>query len=320
MRASPDRSRLRVGISSCLLGQKVRYDGGHKRDDFVVDTLARFVTYVPVCPEVELGLGTPREPIRLEKHAGEIRLRGVRSEVDHTEAMRRYADARLDALEKEDLEGYILKKDSPSCGMERVKVIGRGGMPAKEGRGLFAERLMERLPLLPVEEEGRLNDPVLRRSFVVRLYAGRRARTLFEGRWTRGAVVEFHTAEKLLLMAHSPEAYRDLGRLVARLKDIPREEFARRYRERLLSGLRQGATRGRHTNVLQHIAGYFKKGADDDRKEIAAAIDDYRRGLLPLDAPLTLLRHHARRAAEPWLRIQTYFDPCPKELLAESGS
>jgi uncharacterized protein YbgA (DUF1722 family)/uncharacterized protein YbbK (DUF523 family) len=320
MRAFPDRSRLRLGVSSCLLGQQVRYDGGHKRDDFLADTLARYVTFVPVCPEVEVGMGTPREPIRLEKHGGEIRLRGVRSGVDHTDSLRRYAEERLDALEKADLAGYVLKKDSPSCGMERVKVIGKGGVPTKEGRGIFAERLMERFPLMPVEEEGRLNDPVLRRSFVVRLYAGRRARDLFEGRWSRAAVVEFHTAEKLLLMAHSPEAYRDLGRLVARLKEIPRGEFARRYRERMLSGLRQGATRGKHTNVLQHVAGYFKDAPQDDRKEIAAAIEDYRRGLLPLEAPLTLLRHHTRRAEEPWLRVQTYFDPCPRELLAESGS
>jgi uncharacterized protein YbgA (DUF1722 family)/uncharacterized protein YbbK (DUF523 family) len=320
MRASPDRSRVRVGVSACLLGQKVRYDGGHKRDDFVVDTLSRHVTFVPVCPEVELGLGTPRESIRLEKEGGGLRLRGLRSGVDHTDAMERYAQARVRALRSEDLAGYILKKDSPSCGMERVKVIGRGGVPTKEGRGLFAERLMADFPLLPVEEEGRLNDPVLRRSFVVRLYAGLRARDLFKGRWSRGAVVEFHTAEKLLLMAHSPEAYRDLGRLVARLKEIPRDEFARRYQERMLSGLKQGATRGQHANVLQHVAGYFKSAADDDRKEIASAIDDYRRGLLPLEAPLTLLRHHVRRAAEPWLRVQTYFDPCPRELLAETVS
>jgi len=318
MRSFPDRSRLRVGVSSCLLGQQVRYDGGHKRDDFLVDTLARYVTFVPVCPEVEVGMGTPRESIRLEKHGGEIRLRGVRSGIDHTESMRRYAEERLDALEKADLAGYVLKKDSPSCGMERVKVIGKGGVPTKEGRGIFAERLMERYPLLPVEEEGRLNDPVLRRSFVVRLYAGRRARDLFEGRWSRAAVVEFHTAEKLLLMAHSPEAYRELGRLVARLKEIPREEFARRYREGMLSGLRRGATRGKHTNVLQHVAGFFKKADEADRREIAAAIEEYRRGLLPLEAPLTLLRHHARRADEPWLRVQTYFDPCPRELLADN--
>lgn len=314
----PDRTRLRVGVSSCLLGQEVRYDGGHKRDDFVVDVLSRFVTFVPVCPEVELALGTPREPIRLERQAGGLRLVGVRSRDDHTDPMARYADARLDALAKEDLAGYLLKKDSPSCGMERVKVIGRGGMPSKDGRGVFAARLMERFPQLPVEEEGRLHDPVLRRSFVVRLYAGRRLDGLFGGRWSRGAVVEFHSAEKFLLMAHEPEAYRELGRLVARIKDLPRGEFADRYRARFMAGLGKGATRGRHTNVLQHVAGYFKDAAAADRAEIAELIDEHRRGVVPLQAPLTLLRHHVRRSAEPWLRAQTYFDPCPRELLAEN--
>jgi len=307
-----------VGVSACLLGQKVRYDGGHKRDDFVADTLARFVTFVPVCPEAELGLGTPREPIRLERGPGGLRLLGVRSREDHTGAMTRYAEARLDALEGEDLAGYILKKDSPSCGRERVKVFGRDGMPSKDGTGLFAARLMARFPLLAVEEEGRLRDPVLRRSFVVRLYAGRRLKSLFHGRWSRGAVVGFHSAEKLLLMAHEPEAYRELGRLVARVKDIPRGDFPSRYGARFMAGLSKGATRGRHTNVLQHVAGYFKDAADDDRRELASAIDDYRRGVLPLEAPLALLRHHVRKSGEPWLRGQTYFDPCPPELLAEN--
>lgn len=310
--------RPRVGVSSCLLGQKVRYDGGHKRDDFVVDLLGRFVTYVPVCPEAELGLGTPREPIRLERSEGGLRLLGVRSREDHTEAMTRFADARLDALERENLAGYILKKDSPSCGLERVKVFGRAGMPSKEGRGLFAVRLTARFPLLAVEEEGRLHDPVLRRSFVVRLYAGRRLKALFEGRWSRGALVAFHSAEKLLLMAHEPEAYRDLGRLVARVKDLPRADFASRYAARFMSGLSKGATRGRHVNVLQHVAGFFKDADPDDRREIAERIDGYRRGVLPLEAPLTLLRHHVRKSGEPWLRDQTYFDPAPPELLAEN--
>jgi uncharacterized protein YbgA (DUF1722 family) len=202
--------------------------------------------------------------------------------------------------------------------MERVKVIGRGGAPSKDGRGVFAARLMERFPLLPVEEEGRLNDPVLRRSFVVRLYAGRRLRDLFEGRWSRGEAVDFHTREKLLLMAHEPEAYRELGRLVARLKELPRVEFAVRYSARFMAGLSKGATRGRHANVLQHVAGYFKAAPAEDRAEIAEAIEEYRRGVAPLEAPLTLLRHHVRRSDEAWLGVQTYFDPCPRELLAEN--
>lgn len=313
-----ERARVRVGVSACLLGEKVRYDGGHKRDDFIAGTLSRFVTWVPVCPEVELGLGTPRESIRLERGAGEIRLLGVRSRTDHTEAMTRYAETRLDALGTERLAGYLLKKDSPSCGMERVKVLGRGGVPTKDGRGVFAARLMRRFPRLPVEEEGRLNDPVLRRSFVVRLYAGLRLRDLFEGRWSRGAVVDFHSAEKLLLMAHSPEAYRDLGRLVARIKDVPRDEFADRYQDRFMAGLAMGATRGRQVNVLQHAAGYFKDAAGGDRSELADAIDEYRRGVAPLEAPLTLLRHHLRRSTEAWLKLQTWFDPGPRELLAEN--
>jgi uncharacterized protein YbgA (DUF1722 family)/uncharacterized protein YbbK (DUF523 family) len=315
-----ERARVRVGVSSCLLGQEVRYDGGHKRDDYVVDTLSRFVTFVPVCPEVELGLGTPRESIRLERGSGGVRLLGLRSRIDHTEAMTRFAAARVEALAKEDLAGYLLKKDSPSCGMDRVKVIGRGGMPVKDGRGLFAARLMERFPLLPVEEEGRLNDPVLRRSFVVRLYAGLRLRDLFDGRWTRGAVVDFHSAEKFLLLSHEPEAYRELGRLVARIKDLPRGEFAARYRARFMAGLSRGATRGRQVNVLQHTAGYFKDASAADRAELADAIEEYRRGVAPLEAPLTLLRHHVRRSTEAWLKAQTWFDPCPRALLAENAS
>jgi uncharacterized protein YbgA (DUF1722 family)/uncharacterized protein YbbK (DUF523 family) len=315
-----DRSRLKVGVSACLLGEKVRYDGGHKRNDFVAGTLSRFVTFVPVCPEVELGLGTPREPIRLDRRSGDLRLLGVRSSVDHTPAMTRFAEVRLEALEKEDLSGYVFKKDSPSCGMERVPVIGRAGAPAKNGRGLFAARLMERFPLLPVEEEGRLNDPILRRSFVVRLYAGRRLRDLFESRWSRGAVVDFHSREKLLLMAHEPAAYRDLGRLVAGIKEFPRGEFAARYSARFMAGLAKGATRGRHANVLQHAAGYFKDAPIADRREMAEAIDEYRRGIATLETPLTLLRHHLRNAEEAWLRGQTYFEPCPRELLSEIAS
>jgi len=315
---SAEGPRPRVGVSACLLGERVRYDGGHKRDSFVADTLSRFVTFVPVCPELELGLGTPREPIRLERRPGGLRLLGVRSGTDHTEAMEGYAAGRLDALAREDLAGYVLKKDSPSCGMERVKVIGRGGVPSRDGRGAFAARLLERFPLLPVEEEGRLNDPVLRRSFVVRLYAGQRLKGLFGRRWGRGEAVDFHAREKLLLMAHEPEAYRELGRLVARIKDLPRAEFAARYSARFMAGLSKGATRGRHANVLQHVAGYFKAAPEEDRAEIAEAIEEYRRGVAPLEAPLTLLRHHVRRSNEAWLRAQTYFDPCPRELLAEN--
>jgi uncharacterized protein YbgA (DUF1722 family)/uncharacterized protein YbbK (DUF523 family) len=310
--------RLNVGISACLLGQKVRYDGGDKSDDFLVGTLSKFVSYVPVCPEVELGLGTPREPIRLERQGDGVHLVGVRSEVDHTAAMTHYAAARTKGLRDDDLAGYIFKKDSPSCGMERVKVFDRGAAPTRGGRGIFADEVMRRFPLLPVEEEGRLQDAGLRRSFLVRLYAGRRLRDLFRPRWTRGELVDFHSREKLLLLSHDPEAYRDLGRLVARMKELPRPDFVDHYERRFMDGLRRVATRGRHANVLQHIAGYFKdSGTAEDRLERAAAIEDYRRGLVPLEAPLLLLRHYVRRGNEAYLRSQTYLDPFPRELIAE---
>lgn len=317
---APEHPRLKVGISACLLGQKVRYDGGHKADDFLVGTLSRFVTYVPVCPEVELGLGTPREPIRLERKSGTVRLVGVRSAADHTAPMDRFAESRLRGLGAEDLSGYVFKKDSPSCGVERVRVFGRAGSPSRDGRGLFAARFIERFPLLPVEEEGRLQDEGLRRSFLTRLYAGRRLRDLFGGRWTRGALVEFHAREKLLLLAHEPEAYRELGRLVARVKEFPRAEFAERYQRRFMAGLSRVATRGRHANVLQHVAGYFKdEGSAGDRAERATSIDEFRRGILPLEAPLALLRHYVRRGDDAYLKSQTYLDPFPRELLAEKA-
>lgn len=316
-RRSPDPARLKVGISACLLGQKVRYDGGHKLDDFIAGPLARFVTYVPVCPEVELGLGTPRESIRLVRRTDGIHLVGIRSGTDHTEAMGRYAEERAERLASLDLAGYIFKKDSPSCGMARVKVFTATGMPAKEGRGLFAARVMERFPLLPVEEEGRLQDADLRRSFLTRLYAGRRLRDFFSGRWTRGGLVAFHASEKLLLLAHEPEAYRELGRLVARVKSLPRSEVAARYSARFMAGLGRTATRGRQANVLQHIAGYFRdSGTAADRDERAESIESYRRGVLPLEAPLTLLRHYVRLTGEPYLSGQTWFDPFPRELAA----
>ena len=313
-----EHPRLRVGISACLLGQKVRYDGGHKSDDFLVGTLSNFVSYVPVCPEVELGLGTPREPIRLERRADGIHLVGVRSDADHTAAMTRYAADRTEDLLGDDLSGYIFKKDSPSCGMGRVKVFSRGGVPSRAGRGIFAEEVMKRFPLLPCEEEGRLQDAGLRRSFLVRLYAGRRLRDLLRARWTRGDVVAFHGREKLLLLAHEPDAYRDLGRLVARVKELSRAEFVDRYERRFMEGLGRVATRGRHANVLQHIAGYFKdSGTASDRQERASAIDEYRRGLVPLEVPLVLLRHYVRRSSDAYLRSQSYLDPFPRGLVAE---
>jgi uncharacterized protein YbgA (DUF1722 family)/uncharacterized protein YbbK (DUF523 family) len=307
---------VRIGVSSCLLGQKVRFDGGHKRDAFLVDTFGAFVEWVPVCPEVEAGMGLPREPIRLLRSGSDIRLVGVKSSIDHTDGMSRWSAHRAEKLAREDLDGYILKKDSPSCGMERVKVYDTGGAPARTGRGVFAAALMARFPLLPVEEEGRLSDPRLRDNFVERVFAYRRLRALWAGRWTAGALVGFHTAHKLTLLAHSPEAYRALGRLVARAAELPRTEVQAQYESGFMRGMATLATPRKHVNVLQHMLGYFRKALDDrSRAELAGTIDDYQKGLLPLVVPITLFRHHVRQCEVAYLAGQTYLEPHPKELM-----
>ncbi len=307
---------LRIGISTCLLGEPVRFDGGHKRDSFLVDTFGRFVEWVPVCPEVELGLGTPREALRLVRKDEVVRMVNTRSGRDITDEMRVWARARADQLAADRLVGYVLKKDSPSCGMERVKIYGGSGMAEKRGRGLFAEALMARFPDLPVEEEGRLSDPRLRENFVERVFAYRRVRALFESRWTVGGLVRFHTAHKMALLAHDRQAYDGLGRLVAGAKGADRRTLADGYRALFMRALGAMATTRKHSNVLQHIAGHLKAQLDADaRAELLAAIEDYRQGLLPLIVPITLIRHHVRRCGVEYLAGQVYLDPHPKELM-----
>lgn len=312
---------IRVGVSACLLGQQVRFDGGHKRSAFLTDTLARFVELIPVCPEVEFGMGIPRETIRLER-AGEtgIRLVAPKSGTDHTEAMQAWSTQRVAALEPLDLCGYVLKKDSPSCGMERVKVHPpEGGPSKKDGVGVYAQALMARYPLLPVEEEGRLEDARLRENFIERLFAYRRLRGLFQPRWTVGDLVRFHTAEKLLLLAHEPEGYRALGRVVAAAKGRPRAELAEEYRTTFMRALAKHATTRKHVNVLQHMQGYFRKLLPDpQRRELEQVIHDYRRELIPLIVPITLFRHQVRVHGVSYLEGQTYLEPHPKELMARN--
>jgi len=300
------------------VGRPVRYDGGHKRDSFLVDTLGRHVEFVTVCPEVELGLGTPRETLRLEREGarGAVRLVFAKSRGDITEEMRAYSAQRVSKLRGEDLSGYVLKKNSPSCGMERVKVWGGKGAPARDGEGIFAAALRERLPNLPIEEEGRLQDPKLRENFVERVFAYRRLRDMLDTRWKVGDLVRFHTASKLVLLAHSQVAYRELGRIVAKAKERPRAALAQEYEARFMAALAQPATTRSHTNVLQHMAGYFTKQLDAaSRAELAGVITDYRHGLVPLVAPLTLVRHYVRVCDVEYLRGQHYLEPHPKELM-----
>jgi uncharacterized protein YbgA (DUF1722 family)/uncharacterized protein YbbK (DUF523 family) len=310
-------SGIRIGVSSCLLGESVRWDGGHKRDRFLTGVLGPFVEFVPVCPEVELGLGTPRETLRLERVEDELRLVTPKTGVDQTLPMRRWAERRVRELERLDLCGYVLKKDSPSCGMERVRVYGtRAGAPARNGRGLFAAALLERLPDLPVEEEGRLQDPKLRENFIERVFAARRLEDFFGQRWTVGSLVAFHTDQKLLLMAHSPKAYREIGQLVARARELSRSGLRRRYQAEYMAALRVPATTRRHTNALQHMLGHLRRRLGDaDRHELAALVEDYRRGLVPLVVPLTLLRHHVRQQRLGYLEGQVYLEPHTRELM-----
>jgi uncharacterized protein YbgA (DUF1722 family)/uncharacterized protein YbbK (DUF523 family) len=308
-------TKPRLGVSACLLGQGVRFDGGHKRDAFVTDVLARHFTLVPVCPEMEAGLGVPRESMRLERSPAGIRLVAPRSGSDHTERLRGWAGARLDALETAGLSGFVLKKDSPSCGLGRVRVYGAGGAATRDGRGLFAEALAARFPLLPLEEEGRLHDQPLRESFVTRVLAYARVQALFAGRWTRGQLVRFHTAEKLLLLAHSPAAYRALGRLVASAARLPPAEVQERYRTGFMGALAAPASAGRVMNALQHMAGYFKRTLPEgERRELAHLIEEHRRGRLPLVAPLLLLVHHVRARAIAHLGRQTFLEAGPFDL------
>lgn len=308
--------KMRMGVSSCLLGTEVRFDGGHKRDRFLTDRLGRFVEWVPVCPEVEVGMGTPRPALRLVGEGDDVRMVEIKSRFDHTRAMRAYSTDRVRALRALDLCGYVLKKDSPSCGMTRVKIYPESGMPRREGRGVYASALMAAFPNLPVEDEGRLNDAKLRENFIERVFAYQRLRKLFRGRWTAGQIVDFHTAHKLQLMAHSTVAYRELGRLVATMKEIKRPAFRERYESGFMAALESIATPGRTANMLQHAAGHLKKFLDSEtRTELSDLIHDYRTGLIPLIVPVTLVGHHARRHDVDYLNGQVFLDPHPKELM-----
>jgi uncharacterized protein YbgA (DUF1722 family)/uncharacterized protein YbbK (DUF523 family) len=307
--------RIKLGISACLLGQKVRYDGGHKLDHFLADTLGAFVDYLPVCPEVELGLPIPREALRLVGDPAKPRLLSSKGGVDMTGRMLAWAKGRLDELEKEDLCGFVFKSGSPSSGMERVRVYRENGIPTKDGTGIFAKAFMERFPLLPTEDEGRLQDPGLRENFIERIFAYRRWRGLCAGRLSLGRLVEFHTAHKLQIMAHSPRHYTALGRLVAGGKDLAPKLLRDSYEAGFLEALRILSTPKKNANVLSHIAGYFRKELGSDEKaELVETIEAYRTELVPLIVPITLVNHYVRKYEEPYLGQQHYLHPHPMEL------
>ena len=309
-------SSTRIGVSACLLGQSVRYDGGHKADPFILETLGRYVSWVPVCPEVEIGLGTPRETLRLVGDVAAPNLIGTVSGRNHTTAMQDFAAKRLSQLAGLGLHGYILKKNSPSCGMMGVPVYDSSGRPRRGGRGLFAQALASRLPLLPVEEEGRLQAPRLREHFVERVFACRRWHEFLEAHEAPADLVQFHTRHKLSLMAHSRPHYQALGRMVARCGQGLSEEFLKAYGDLFMLAFKVGTSRKKHANVLSHVQGYLKTHLGKAGKAVlAACIDDYRQGLVPLTKPLDLLRDHLRHFPCPYVEAQTYLNPYPADLM-----
>lgn len=306
--------RLRLGISSCLLGQKVRYDGHHKLDSFIAGTLGKYFEFVPVCPEVAIGLGVLRPPIRLVGDPAAPRAVGVADPtLDVTTKLAAYGRRQARALD--DISGYILKSRSPSCGMERVQVYGAGGR-ARRGRGVYAAALMERQPLLPVEEEGRLGDPVRRDNFLERVFAYRRWQVLVGVGLTTSRLAEFHSAHKLALRAHGGQEYRELGRLITRATRRDARRVGAEYIRLFMTALKRRATRTRHAKVLQHVLGRLKQRlATADKTELSGLIDSYRRGALPLAVPVMRLRHHVRHHPDPWIATQTYLYPDPREFL-----
>ncbi len=306
---------IRIGVSSCLLGAEVRFDGGHKRDRFVTDQLGEFVEWTPFCPELEAGLGVPRPAMRLVEAEGAPRLVETASGRDHTDALEDATARQIERIGALDLCGYVLKRGSPSCGMERTKVYRANAMPSHDGVGVFARALLARFPALPVEEEGRLNDPVLRENFIERVFAYRRLKDLFGGPWRSGDVVAFHTRHKLQLLAHSRSNYDALGRAVASVAATPQDAFEADYTRAFMQTMAIPATRGRNTDVLQHAAGHLKHIDAGPRRELADLIHDYRNGFVPLVVPITMLRHHARVGSVAYLCGQTYLEPHPKELM-----
>ena len=307
--------KIKLGISTCLLGENVRYDGGHKLDRFLTDTLGQYVEYAPVCPEVECGLPIPRESMHLEGDPESPRLVTLRTKQDMTERMVSWAKKRVVELEKEGLCGFIFKSDSPSSGMERVRVYNEKGMPVKKGVGMFARIFMEHYPLLPAEDEGRLHDPKLRENFVERIFTLRRWREVLTQKESRGNLVDFHTQHKLLILSHSPKHYQIMGKFVAQAKEIPLKNLFQQYQTILMEALQLKTTPKKNANVLMHMMGYFKEQlSSDEKQELLEVIDHYRQEYIPLIVPITLINHYVRKYDQPYLKQQIYLNPHPLEL------
>ena len=308
--------KIKIGISSCLLGWKVRFDGQHKYDPFIVETLGSFMDFTPVCPEVECGLPIPREAMRLVGDTDSPRLVTIKSGIDHTEKMQTWAKGKLEILDQSNLCGFIFKSRSPSSGMERVKVYHpSGGTPAKKGVGIFARMFIELFPQVPVEEEGRLYDPVLRENFIERIFVYHRWKEMLDKNNSVNGLISFHTQHKLILMAHSPLHYRETGKITASAKKDNLIIVQHNYLKSMMAGLKMTATVKKNFNVLQHILGYFKKDLESaEKSEMLEVMENYKNELIPLIVPVTLLNHYVAKFNQQYLKEQFYLHPHPLEL------
>jgi uncharacterized protein YbgA (DUF1722 family)/uncharacterized protein YbbK (DUF523 family) len=306
---------IKIGISSCLMGNQVRYDGGHSHDRFLTQTLGLFTTYVPVCPEVECGMPIPREAVRLVGDPENPRLVTQKTGQDKTRQMQDWIEGRLKALEQENLCGFIFRSKSPSSGLYRIRVYGDDKKVRKTGVGLFARAFTRHFPRIPVEEAGRLQDPGLRENFIENIFSLQRWRHLLTTQRTMGGLVAFHTHNKLLILSHNQEIYRQMGRLVAQGKKQDRDLLFDTYEQLLLKALGLKTTLKKNINVLHHIMGYFKRNLDgNEKQELLTVIDQYGDGYVPLIVPITLIKHYVLKYDQSWLKTQTYLNPHPFEL------
>ncbi|HEY0289998.1 MAG TPA: DUF523 and DUF1722 domain-containing protein [Pseudomonas sp.] len=312
---APTATKPKLGISACLMGAEVRYNGGHKLSHLCCDSLSQYFDFIPACPEVAIGMGIPREAIRLVGDPEKPQAVGsVNGDMNVTQALADYGEHM--ATQMSDICGYIFMQKSPSCGLERVKVYRDNGVPFDGGgRGIYAQAFCDRHPNLPVEEDGRLNDPVLRENFITRVYAYAAWQVLLQDGITRRTLTEFHSRYKYQLMANDPVQYRLLGNLLGNMGKTDPTEICAHYFSELMNALKKPATRRTHTNVLQHLCGYLRKtiGAED-KQEIQAVIDKYHQGIVPLVVPLTLLKHHFRQHPDPYVALQVYLQPHPENL------
>ena len=306
---------VKFGISACLLGEKVRYDGQHKLNHYLTDMLGKYVKWVPVCPEVECGLPVPREAMHLAGSKDSPRLVTVKTDIDHTNKMQKWCAKKLKELEKEELCGFVFKSNSPSSGLFNVKVFSDKGIPVKNGVGLFARAFSEHFPLLPAEEEGRLNDAGLRNRFIDHVAVYSRWLEYIKSDCSVKGLQNFHARHKYMIMAHSPKDVAKLGRFAADSNKNNLEETQAEYIQLLTSALRLQATVSKNTNVLQHIAGYFKKELEDfEKRELQKSIEEYHQKFFPLLATLVLLQHFARKYNKQYLLEQYYISSSPMEL------